>query len=82
MKVYIVSQAISDDDGNFYSTIEGVYLDESKALSKVKEVHDDIVQYFESPEDDYEDGDKFFEIYESEDTQICRSVSLEEKEVE
>ena len=82
MKVYVVSQAISDDDGNFYSTVEGVYSDESKALSKVKEVHDDIIQYFDSPEDNYEDGDKFFEIFESEDIQICRSVSVEEKEVE
>jgi len=82
MKVYVVSQAVSDDDGNFYSTVEGVYADEAKAISKVKEVHDEVVDWFESPEDDYEDGDKFFEIYESDDCAICRSVTVEEKEVE
>ena len=82
MKVYVVSQAVSDDDGNFYSTIEGVYLDESKALSKVKEVHDEIVEYFNDPEDNYEDGDKFFEIYESDDLEIRRAIDVDEKEVE
>lgn len=82
MKVYVVSQAVSDDDGNIYSTVEGVYTDEPKAVSKVKELHDKMVDWFEKPEDNYEDGDKFFEIYESEDTQIYRSVSLEEREVE
>ena len=82
MKVYVVSQAVSDDDGNFYSTIEGVYTDETKAISKVKEVHDEVADYFNDPEDNYEDGDRFFEIYESDDCAICRSVSVEEKEVE
>ena len=82
MKVYVVSQAISDDDLNFYSTVEGVYTDETKAVSKVKEIHDDVVDLFENPEDDYEDGDRFFEIYEAEDSQIRRAVSVEEREVE
>ena len=53
MKVYIVSQAVSDDDGNFYSTVDGVYLDKTKAISKVKEIHDEIVDYFNDPEDNY-----------------------------
>ena len=82
MKVYVVSQAISDDDGNFYSTIEGVYTDEAKAISKVKEIHDEIVGYFNDPEDNYEDGDKFFEIYESDDIEIRRAIDVDEKEVE
>ncbi|MBR4378256.1 MAG: hypothetical protein IKP50_05210 [Bacilli bacterium] len=82
MKVYVVSQAISDDDGNFYSSVEGVYTDETKAISKVKEVHDEVVDWFENPEDDYEDGDRFFEIYEADDIGIRRSVTVEEKEVE
>lgn len=82
MKVYVVSQAISDDDCNFYSQVEGVYTDETKAISKVKEVHDEVVGYFKDPDDDYEDGDRFFEIYEADDIQIRRSVTIEEKEVE
>ena len=82
MKVYVVSQAVSDDDGNFYSTVEGVYTDETKAISKVKEIHDEVVDYFNDPEDNYDDGDVCFEIYEADDTQICRSVDITEKEVE
>ena len=82
MKVYVVSQAVSDDDGNFYSIVEGVYTDKTKAISKVKELHTEIVDCFENPEDDYEDGDVCFEIFEAEDSVICRSVDITEKEVE
>jgi len=82
MKVYVVSQAISDDDLNFYSQVEGVYTDENKAISKVKEIHDDIIGDFNDPEDDYEDGDRFFEIHEADDIQIRRAIDITEKEVE
>ena len=82
MKVYIVTHAVSDDDGNFYALVEGVYTEESKAISKVKEVHDEIVGLFENPEDDYEDGDRYFEIYEADDIGIRRAVEINEKEVE
>ena len=64
MKVYVVTHAVSDDDGNFYALVEGIYTEEPKAISKVKEVHDEVVGLFENPEDNYEDGDRFFEISE------------------
>ena len=82
MKVYVVTHAVSDDDGNFYALVEGVYTDETKAISKVKEVHDEVVGLFENPEDNYEDGDRFFEIYEADDIGIRRAVEINEKEVE
>ncbi len=82
MKVYVVSQAVSDDDGNFYSTVEGVYTDKDRAIAKVKEIHNEIVDTFNDPEDDYEDGDSFFEICEADDSQIRQSVDITEKEVE
>ncbi len=82
MKVYVVSQAISDDDLNFYSQVEGVYTDENKAISKVKEIHDEVVKYFSDPDDDYDNGDSFFEIHEADDIQIRRAVDITEKEVE
>ena len=81
MKVYVVSQSVSDDDGNIYSTTEGVYHDLKEAIMKVKTLHDDVLTYFSNPEDNYEDGDRWFEIYESDDMQICRTVSIHEEEV-
>lgn len=82
MKVYVVSQAISDDDLNFYSQVEGVYTDENKAISKVRELHDEVVKYFSDPDDDYEDGDRYFGICEADDIQIRRAIDITEKEVE
>lgn len=82
MKVYVVTQAVSDDDGNLYTVVEGVYTDESKAIAQVKEIHDQIINYFNNPEDDYEEGESFFEIYESDDIEIRRVVDVDEREVE
>lgn len=85
MKVYVVLVAYTDDDGNLgsYSYVEKT---EADAINKVRMLHDKTYEsllHFDSldedseVEDDYEDGDRGFDMWLAEDYGIRTVVCIE-----
>ncbi len=81
MKLFIITEAISDDDYNFYSQVHSVHKTEQEAIDELKKLHDNTIEYFEDPDDSYEDGDKSFDICENEDIEIRNYAHIDEVEI-
>ena len=81
MKLFIITEAVSDDDGNFYSQVHSTHKTKEEAIDELKKLHDETIEYFNDPEDDYEDGDNSFEISEADDFEIRNYACIDEVEI-
>ena len=81
MKKYVILETNADDDGNLSSRIVKIVDSVDEVKVEVKNKHDEVVNYFDSPDDSYDDGDLWFDICEEDDSAIRTVVSYEEVEI-
>ena len=82
MKKFIIVEAVSDDDGNFYADVEGIFDSEDEAKKHLKKRHDEVMTYFNDPDDgEYEEDDSYWDISENDDIEIRRVMSIREVEM-
>jgi len=81
MKLFIITTASLDDDGNFYSEVHKVCKTEQEAIDEVRRYHEQVLTYFDNPDSDYDDGDKGFDVCEEDDIGIRQYCQIEEVEI-
>ena len=82
MKVFLIIEAYSDDDGNVGSLVHSTHKTRDEALAELKVYHDDVVSRFSDPDDTYEDGDSWFDISEADDIAIRNVVQITELDIQ
>ena len=81
-KLFIISEAISDNDGNLYSTIHSIHYSEEEAIKELENYYNEVITHFDLYEDDYEHGDKSFDIHEYDDITVRNYAVIETIEIE
>lgn len=81
-EIFIVVSAVADDDGNLYGDVESVHNTYEEAVNALKVLHDQVITYFENPEDDYEEGDNYYDTVEADDYSIRRTAGINRRVIE
>lgn len=79
MKVYVLTEAVADDDCNMYAEVVGVYANKKDATDKLQQMYNEELNWFEDPEGDFYETS--FDISEADDISIRRTASIDEMEV-
>lgn len=78
--IYILTEAVSDDDGNFYADVCSVHTSKDEATKALAKLHKEVKSYFNNPNDDYCRG-MWYDICEDDDIAIRRSARIDKKEI-
>ena len=76
----MVIETVSDDDGNLYSDIKGVFNTKEESVKCLKERHEDCLTNFNQPYDDYQE-ESYFDINEEDDFSIRTICEIKEVEI-
>lgn len=78
--IYILTEAVADDDGNFYADVCSVHTSKDEATKALAKLHKEVKSYFEHPVDEYSRG-MYYDINEEDDFAIRRSARIDKKEI-